>query len=149
MIALRKRCNEEIIKLLINNKTDLNKKDKYGYTPLMRALEYKSNANVVKLLITNKTDINQKFENGDTPLILLFEKYSEKNIALILSFFNNNNKMFNAIRLFINDSNYNFFMEKVEIIELSKIDIYGWNLLNYLNWNQRNRNINYLLVFSS
>ena len=52
--------------------------------------------------------------------------------------------MINTIKLNINDTNSKFFLEIFEDIEK---DIFGWDLLSYLSWNKRNRNINYLLIF--
>ena len=45
---------------MINNKTDLKKKDKNGDTPLMYALKNKCDINIVKLMINDKTNLNQK-----------------------------------------------------------------------------------------
>ena len=127
MLSLNNNYNVNIVKLMINNKTVLNQRDIiYFNTPLMQALRFKKNINMVKLLINKKSDINQKYENGRTSFQVLFKNYSEKNIALILSFLNYNIiEVFNSNRISINDSNYKFFTEKLEITELSKKDNYN------------------------
>ena len=95
---------------MINNKTDINQMDKYGYNLLMVTFKNKCDINIVKLMINNKTDINQKDDVGYTPLKSLFKNYSKEKILLIISFFND------------------------------KKDIYGWNLKNYFYWNKRKEN---------
>ena len=40
LIVLRNLHNESIINILINNKTDINQKNKNGDTPLLIALKY-------------------------------------------------------------------------------------------------------------
>ena len=47
---------------------DLNKADKYGYTPLYRAV-YKGHTKCVKQLIAAKADVNKANKDGWTPLI--------------------------------------------------------------------------------
>ena len=113
----------------------------------MIALRYKNNINRIELLINEKTDINQKNNNGDTVLELILKNYSEKNISLILYFFYSVNKqqVVNIIKLIINASNSKYYLEIQEFYEK---DNYGWNLKNYLSWNQRRKNINYLLIFN-
>ena len=146
MYALQCKLNINVVKLMINNKTDINQKDEDGSTLLMYALACKLNINVVKLMINNKTNINQKNKDGFTPLKLLSKNYSKENIALILSLINYNNKdVINSIRININDSNSKYFLGNPE---LNKKDFYEWNLTNYLYWNKRKVNINYLLIFS-
>ena len=52
----------------------------------------------------------------------------------------------NSIKLIINSSNSKYFLE---IPECNEKDNYGCNFENYLVWNKRRGNINYLLSFSS
>ena len=137
---------------MINNKTEINQKNKDGYTPLMIALKNKQNENIIKLLINNKTDINQKVKdrnilfNKNTPLKILLQNYSKKSLSSILSFFYFvNKKVIKMIFPIIDDSNSKYFLD---IPVFKEKDIFNWNLSNYLYWKQRNRNINYFLIFS-
>ena len=66
MIALTFKHNQNIIKLLINDKTNYNHKNIAGNNSLMIALRYNHDENIIKSFINNKTDINQKNKNGYT-----------------------------------------------------------------------------------
>ena len=78
---------------------------------------------------------------------LLLKNYSGKKLCLILSYFYLVDKevTINTIKLIINEENWDFFFE---IEPFKGKDIFGWNVENYLNWNKRKVNINYLLIFS-
>jgi len=58
----------EILKDLINQDKDINKRDMYGYTPLHLAVRL-SKYDIVKYLIKNGAVINTVDSYGDTPLI--------------------------------------------------------------------------------
>ena len=154
MHALDAQCNDiNIIKLLMNEKTDLNHREVYDdyNNPLMVALYKKcNNINILKLLVDEETDLNKKNCDGYNPFNYLLEKnYLGKSFFSILSFFYSIDKelMINSLKLCINDENSNYLL-KNPVFDKQEKDIYGWNLLNYLFWNKRKRNINYLLIFS-
>ena len=69
----------ELAKLLISLGVDLNKTDKYGYTPLMRAVENiefsddGSSQKCAKILIEAGADVNIKNDRGETVLMLAIE----------------------------------------------------------------------------
>ncbi len=58
---------------LLNSGIDLNFKDKYGETPLYRAVD-NNNSNIVKFLIENGANVDLKSQNDRTPLIRAVEK---------------------------------------------------------------------------
>jgi ankyrin repeat protein len=61
---------QNIAKLLLANKADINAKDKSGMTPLHIAITLNfGNKEAVKFLLANNADVNAKNINGDTPLI--------------------------------------------------------------------------------
>ena len=150
MLALKFQHDYKTIKLIINKKTNINQKDDYGNTPLSFSLYKKFNINIIKLLIDDKTDLNQKDDDGNSSLKSLL-KYSEKNIVVILSFFYFYNKdmTVDAMKLILNDSNFKYFLDNpVFIPAFKEKDSFGWNLSDYLFWNKRFKNINYLLILS-
>ncbi|ORX77404.1 ankyrin, partial [Anaeromyces robustus] len=59
--------NEDIVKYLIEHRTDINKENIYGYTPLFNACS-SGNEDIVKYLIEHRTDINKENIYGYTPL---------------------------------------------------------------------------------
>ncbi len=60
--------NIEAIKQHLAAGTDVNAKDKYGGTPLHRAVGNLVRKEIVELLIANGADVNAKHDNGETPL---------------------------------------------------------------------------------
>ena len=71
MYALKNKNNENVIKLLINNKTDLNKKNYFEDILFFIALENKCNEKIIKLMINDKTDINQKTNFFETTTLVM------------------------------------------------------------------------------
>jgi serine/threonine-protein phosphatase 6 regulatory ankyrin repeat subunit B len=65
---------EHSIKILIKNGIDINKRNIYGQTPLMRASEL-FDFSVLKVLIKNGADVNLQDNNGDTALFYVVNKY--------------------------------------------------------------------------
>ena len=65
--ALFYAANPETVKLLLDNKANINAEDKNGQTALMWAAE-KGLDKIVELLIKNGADINAKDNNGNTAL---------------------------------------------------------------------------------
>ncbi len=57
----------EVIKLLLDNKADVNAKDSTGKTALHVAAA-SGNLEIVQFLIDNKADVNAKDADGQTPL---------------------------------------------------------------------------------
>ena len=116
------------------------------------AIKNHTNKNIIKLFINKETDINQKYYSNNNDrnfnfLEILFKNYIKEYISEILNFFNDKEKILNAFKLNINDSNKNMILEYIPK-ELIEDDIFGWNLLNYLFWNKRGWKISYLLIFN-
>ncbi|GKT27072.1 ankyrin repeat domain-containing protein [Acidovorax sp. SUPP3334] len=70
--------NHEMLKWLLENGADVNKKDGAGWTALHFACEYKS-IESIKSLIQGGADVNSKNNLGATPLLRLFADFNEKN----------------------------------------------------------------------
>lgn len=68
MRAAWRNNNPEVVKTLINAGSDINAKDKYGDTALIRAVLFNRNSEVVKTLINAGADINAKNNEGKTAL---------------------------------------------------------------------------------
>jgi len=65
---------ENSIEKLINNGIDINKRNIYGKTPLMRASEL-YDFSILKVLIKNGADVNLQDNNGDTTLFYVVNNY--------------------------------------------------------------------------
>jgi len=65
--------NIEIVKLLLENGADANKKDKDGDIPITCAIN-KRDIEIVKLLLENGADANKEVKKGNTPLIYAVRK---------------------------------------------------------------------------
>ena len=65
--------NEEIVKLIIESATDVNKKDELRQTPLTIAYDL-NNKNIIKLLIENGANVNGEGRYKITPLFIACEK---------------------------------------------------------------------------
>lgn len=74
---------EKIVYLLLNNKADPNKQDKFGSTPLHDAC-YEENENIVSLLLNNNADPNKQDKFGYTPLHCAFYAGHGKIISLLI-----------------------------------------------------------------
>lgn len=90
----------ELTKLLISSGVDLNKTDKYGYTPLMAAVENiefsddGSSQKCAEILIEAGADVNIKNDRGETILMLAIEDgLSNRLIQMLI----NNGANVNAI----------------------------------------------------
>ena len=67
---------ENIIKLFIKKKANLNLKNKDGNSALIFSLIYNRKINIIKLLINEKTDLNQKNKKGNSPF-LFFHRFGK------------------------------------------------------------------------
>ncbi|KAE8139806.1 ankyrin repeat-containing domain protein [Aspergillus pseudotamarii] len=78
LISASKKGDEAIVKLLLENKADIESKDdEYGQTPLSWAAE-NGREEVVRLLLENKADIESKDKSGRTPLSWAAENSREE-----------------------------------------------------------------------
>ena len=59
--------NIEVVKQHLAAGTDVNSKDKDGWTPLHEAA-YEGHKQIVKLLVTKGADVNANDDDGETPL---------------------------------------------------------------------------------
>ncbi|CAG9761171.1 unnamed protein product [Ceutorhynchus assimilis] len=73
----------EIIKLLIENQAEINRKDYDGYTPLHIAATYKNNSKAVETLVKLNASINLITINGDLPLHRAAASGNEKGVMLL------------------------------------------------------------------
>ncbi|MDB4341630.1 ankyrin repeat domain-containing protein, partial [bacterium] len=64
---LHRTSIKEIVELLITNGADVNAKGKYGRTPLLIAA-YQGHKEVAELFIAKGADVNAKVDDGKTPL---------------------------------------------------------------------------------
>jgi ankyrin repeat protein len=80
---------ENSIKKLINNGININKRNIYGKTPLMRASEL-YDFSILKVLIENGADVNLQDNNGDTTLFYVVNKYfdSERHLDYLYRYKN-------------------------------------------------------------
>lgn len=75
--------NEEVLSL-INNGMEVDVADKYGFTALMRAIQYRQ-PETAKLLIELGADVNAKAYKGKTPLLLAVEQGKAGTVELLLN----------------------------------------------------------------
>jgi len=75
--------NDSMIQVLLDNKADINLKDKSGSTALHDAAR-KGHESVVKILIKHGTNIDEKRNRGKTPLHVAVENNHENIVKLIL-----------------------------------------------------------------
>ena len=59
--------HEDIVKLLIDHRADINAKDNLGETPLHKAAKY-NHKKILRILIENEAGVNIKDKNGKTAL---------------------------------------------------------------------------------
>ena len=140
--ALENNYSENIIDFLLNRekKQIYNKKGNFGIS-LMIALKKKySEKLIIRFLnqISNFSEIKNEEENFFT---LLSKNYSNESFIKILGI------VINIIKVHVKQCNINYYLEK--IFEIKDNDYFGWDLMRYLLWNQRNKNINYLGSFKS
>jgi len=83
-----KSATTEMLKKEIDNKADVNFKDKYGESPLNMAIDRCKDVEIIKLLVENGADVNfKKDDKSPTPLI---------------SFFYNNCQNFDVVEYLVN-----------------------------------------------
>ena len=70
----------EVFRLLLAKGADIESKDQWGDTPLMRAVG--GNPEVVKMLLEKGADVNVRNLEGETPLM---QAYQEENIIALLN----------------------------------------------------------------
>ncbi|ORX45751.1 ankyrin [Piromyces finnis] len=84
LLAIKLGNREEIIRLLLNNKLNINYKTKENESALHLAIQ-KYNLDIIQLLIENKINVNEQDKYGKTPLIRIIElikKYTIPNEVL-------------------------------------------------------------------
>jgi hypothetical protein len=57
-----------IVRILLNNGADIEKKNEYGFTPINTAAETHGNAEIISLLLKNGADPNEPNIFGNTPI---------------------------------------------------------------------------------
>ena len=75
---------DEVARMLIARGADVNAKDKYGKTPLNRAIE-SGLMDMVELLVAKGADVNAKDKYGKTPLDRAIESNSKELVELLIS----------------------------------------------------------------
>ena len=150
--ALKRGYSEKLVKSFINKKTEINQKNIFQESPFFLALKSNYSNTILKLLINKETDINQRNISGESLFDILFKKDSKEKIFKILEIIDNFldittvDDIVNIVKLNVDGFNVSFFIKKFP--ELEKKDFTGWNLFNYLFWNKRIKNLNYLMIFN-
>ena len=72
-----------ICKLLLENKSDVNKSNKYGVSPLCVA-SHEGHATIVKTLLANEASIDQPTNDGATPLFMASQFGHSKVVQLLI-----------------------------------------------------------------
>lgn len=137
----RWRRGENIIKLLIENKTKINIEDNRGDNVLYLSLRSGTpRLNILKLLINDKIDINKEISEKLTPLIRILKNDGEPEMVKL--FINNktdfNQKDIKRQSIFMIFMIYNRFYGIIDLINKYKID--------YLEKDQDNNTLLTLLV---
>ena len=73
-----------MMKLLIDNKANINSADDYGFTPLMIASQF-NKIEAVKILVENKADINLQNKDGHTALSIAIYNKNNDIVEYLLS----------------------------------------------------------------
>ncbi|WP_144149937.1 ankyrin repeat domain-containing protein [Brachyspira hyodysenteriae] len=73
----------KIAKMLLDNNADINKRGKYGYTPLMVAIK-KNHMKLAEFFIKNNADINITDPEGNTALVIAAQKKNAYIFELLL-----------------------------------------------------------------
>ncbi|XP_044728090.1 putative ankyrin repeat protein RF_0381 isoform X1 [Chrysoperla carnea] len=73
----------EIVELLLQHNADVNVKNRYGQTPLYKAIEY-DRLEIIELLLKHKADINAEDEDRITPLFYAIQNKKLKITKLLL-----------------------------------------------------------------
>ncbi|OUM60369.1 hypothetical protein PIROE2DRAFT_36401, partial [Piromyces sp. E2] len=68
--------NENIVRFLVEQGSDIHKQNRYGGTPLFYACET-GNEPIVKYLVEQGSDINKENNEGETPLLIAFNHQYE------------------------------------------------------------------------
>ena len=173
-LAIEKRMDLEIIKLLIDDKTDLKLKDETGKNFILMLIKKNYDFEYIKFLLEDeKFDINEEDFNGNTALILALEN-KVNNLDYIKLLFNNktflgqkNEKgkspliigleqklnldiiefLFSKFNLDGNDiMKFDFISDKL-IKDNKKHDLFNWRLDQYLIWKKKYGFFSYLKIF--
>ena len=146
-------CNGylEIVKLLIKNGTNINKKDNSGSTPLIYACK-SIDVEIVKLLVKNGANINEKDDNGNTPLIFSSYNGNLEIVKLLIKNGANINQLDTYGWTPLIFSSYNGNLEIVKLLIENGANIigkakYGKNALQYAKENNQIEIIKYLENF--
>jgi ankyrin repeat protein len=138
---------EDIIKLLIEHKTDVNTQDINGNTPLHIACK-KEKHDIIKLLLEHKTDTNTQDINGNTPLhISCIEANTRITILLIeqAKYINDQNQDKNTmLALVCKEGNYDII--KLLIQYGADIDIKNNNGASSLSYAEKNEEMKNILL---
>ena len=77
------RGHMDVVRVLVDNKADVNIKRTNGVTPLYIAAE-NGHTEVVKLLLGNKADVNASKQNGATPLYVAAQNGHTEVVKLLI-----------------------------------------------------------------
>jgi len=77
-----------MVKCLVENDIDINKKDKNGWTPLIYVSnKYPLNVELIKYLVEHGSDINAKDNNNEAALIYIINSRKSKERNIIIKYF--------------------------------------------------------------
>lgn len=160
MIALQKN-DEWIINLLIKHHMKIYKKKINYNILLLKALNYKREKSIIEFLLKK---MNNKVNGDYKKLILKFALINYKNGYYGIKKYENIEIIKLLKKYIIIDKRFLPFIRKLVLkkeIEdhfvsylvsvfpsIIENDVYGWNVLNYLEWRKKNSKIMYLLIFS-
>lgn len=148
----------EIVKLFIDNKTNINHCNSKGWNVLLILCQHYKNENlfeIVQLLIKNGIDINQTNNNGNNALNFLAGGYEKENLIDIVEILIKNKINVNCINKDENTAllllcqfyRGSKFLEIVKLLIKSKINVnhsnssLGWNALHILCRFYHNENL--------
>ena len=72
-VAVIRKTSFEVIRLLVEKGSDVNSKDYYGYTPLMKAVMHNNNLLTINYLLENGANVNAKNELGYTAAMIALQ----------------------------------------------------------------------------
>lgn len=123
------------IKDAIINHDNINQKDKYGWTPLIHAINYDNNE-IIKFLIKNGADIKLSDNDGNDPIYYAIKRGNLNIIKLLIE---------NGVELNNLYDDKGLMYYAINLISINRDDII--KLLLKYNININNDNINYLYYF--